>query len=67
MQDLIKVLQKAIKDDGRTLYAVAKDAGLRYSVVHRFARGERVGISLVTAAKLCQTLGLELQAVKRRR
>ena len=66
MQDLIKVLRKAIKADDRTLYAIAKAASLRYSVVHRFARGERVGISLVTTAKLCQVLGLELRPVKRK-
>lgn len=67
MQDLIAVLRKAIDRDHRTLYALAKAAGLRYSVVHRFARGERVGISLVTAAKLCQTLGLELRPVRKGR
>ncbi len=61
MQDLIKVLRIAIKRDPRSMYAVAKDSGLRYSVVHRFATGERVGISLVTTAKLCKTLELELR------
>ena len=66
MQDLIAVLQRAIERDGRTLYRLAKDCGLRYSVVHRFATGERVGISLVTTAKLCQTLGLDLRPVTRR-
>ena len=61
MQDLIKVLRRAIEKDSRSKYAIAKDSGLRYSVVHRFTTGERVGISLVTTAKLCKTLGLELR------
>ena len=64
MQDLIATLQAAIERDPRTLYRIAKDCDLRYSVVHRFATGERLGISLVTAAKLCETLGLELRPVK---
>ena len=62
MQDLIGTLRKAIKRDGRTLYAIAKDSGLRYSVVHRFATGERTAINIVTAEKLCHTLGLELRS-----
>lgn len=64
MQDLIGYLQRAIRDDGRSLYRLAKDAELRYSVVHRFATGERIGINLVTAAKLCKTLRLELRPAK---
>ncbi len=66
MQDLIAILQRAIERDPRTLYRIAKDAELRYSVVHRFATGERLGISLVTAAKLCQALGLELRSTRRK-
>jgi DNA-binding phage protein len=61
-QDLIGVLRRAIKRDPRTMYAIAKDCGLRYSVVHRFTTSERTAISLVTAAKLCATLGLKLVA-----
>ena len=61
MQDLIAELQQAMENDGRSLYAIAKAAGLRYSVVHRFARGERLGISLVSAAKLLKAMGYELR------
>lgn len=67
MQDLVVELQKAIKNDGRTLYRLAKDAGLRYSVLHRFATNERPGISLVTVAKLLETLGYELRIGAKRR
>ena len=67
MQDLVKELRQAIRHDGRTLYAIAKDAGIAYSVLHRFARGQRVGVSLVSAAKLLQALGYELRKVETHR
>ncbi len=67
MQDLITVLRNAIERDPRTLYRLAKDAELRYSVVHRFATEERTAVGLVTAAKLCDVLGLELRPAKRKR
>ena len=56
----IRILQRAIQRDGRTLYAVARDSELRYGVVHAFARGSRENITLRTAAALCDVLGLEL-------
>ena len=63
MKDLIGELQRAIRADGRSLYAIAKEAELAYSVVHRFATGERVGISLPTAARLLDVLGYELRRI----
>jgi DNA-binding Xre family transcriptional regulator len=59
--DLAKVIQRAIKRDGRSLYRLAIDAGLPYATVHRFANGEREGITLHTASRLCEPLGLELK------
>ncbi len=67
MQDLIAVIQKAIQADNRSLYAIARAAGLRYSVVHRFAKGERTGITIGTVGKLCGVLGLELRSLRRRK
>ncbi len=64
MQDLIATIRKAIQRDRRTLYAIAKDAELPYSTVHRFATGERTAINVVTAEKLCRTLRLELRPRK---
>jgi predicted transcriptional regulator len=61
MQDLIKELQRAIRQDGRSLYRLAQDAKLPYAGLHRFVNGKRVGINLVTAAKLLATLGYELR------
>jgi plasmid maintenance system antidote protein VapI len=42
------------------LYAIAKASGVNQSVVNRFVNGER-GISLDTAAKLCDYLDLDLR------
>jgi ribosome-binding protein aMBF1 (putative translation factor) len=60
MQNFAAIIRKAIEKDTRSLYAIAKDVGLRYSILHRFATGERTAINIVTAEKLCDTLGLEL-------
>jgi plasmid maintenance system antidote protein VapI len=40
-------------------YAIAQATGVSQSVLNRFINGER-GISLETAAKLCQYLDLDL-------
>ena len=66
MQDFAAILRKAIERDGRSLYMIAKDVGLRYSILHRFATSERTRIDIVTAQKLCDTLGLELRRKKRK-
>jgi transcriptional regulator with XRE-family HTH domain len=52
-------LQHAIKRSGDTQYAIAQATGISQSVLNRFLNGER-GISLDTAAKLCQYLALDL-------
>ena len=62
---LIRALRAAIERDKRTLYRLAKDAGLPYGTVHRFARKERTELGLRTASAICDALGLHL--VKRRR
>ena len=49
-----------IRDSGQTEYAIAKGSGVNQSVVNRFVNGER-GISLDTAAKLCEYLDLDLR------
>ncbi len=65
--DLIKMLRDAIEDDPRSLYALAKDAGLEYSVLNRFANGIRTEIGLTTTGKLCEALGYELRKVRRKK
>jgi len=54
------VVRQAIRDRGKTLYRVAKDAGVTYGVVHRFVV-HRESIALAGFVKLCAYLGLMLK------
>ena len=56
---LSDTLRDAIKSSGMTCYVLANKAGLSQSVLSRFLSGER-DISLGTAGKLADVLGLEL-------
>lgn len=60
---IVEQLRKAMRDSGQTEYAIAKGSGVSQSVVNRFVTGER-GISLDTAAKLCDYLDLDLRTRK---
>lgn len=66
MQDFAKLIRGAIKRDGRSIYAIARDADIYVSTVQRFASGERRGITIHTVERLCDTLGLVLGPRKRR-
>lgn len=44
-------LRQAIENSGLSLYHIAKDSGVAYQVLHRFARGES-DLTLETASKL---------------
>jgi transcriptional regulator with XRE-family HTH domain len=56
---IVEQLQHAIEHSGQTQYAIAQGSGISQSVLNRFINGER-GISLETAAKLCDYLGIVL-------
>lgn len=56
-------LRKRIEKSGVTVCALADLADVTPQQIGRFVRGER-DITLVTAAKLCHALGLELVPVK---
>jgi plasmid maintenance system antidote protein VapI len=60
---IVEQLRQAIADSGQSEYAIAKGSGVSQSVVNRFVSGER-GISLETAAKLCDYLGLDLTSCR---
>lgn len=60
--DLAGEIRKAMKRDGRTVYAFARDTGLPVSGVQRFTKGG--GMNLDSASKLCDILGLELRQRK---
>jgi transcriptional regulator with XRE-family HTH domain len=57
-------LRQAVEQSGLTLYRIAKDSGMAYQVLHRFARGER-DLTLETASKLADYFGMRLTSPRR--
>ena len=57
-------LRQTIEDSGLSLYRIAKDSGVAYQVLHRFARGER-DLTLETASKLTDYFGMRLTCSRR--
>lgn len=57
--DLEEQIRKAIQDSGMTVYRIAKDAEVSQPALCRFVNGHR-GITLKTASKLVNVLGLKL-------
>ncbi|MCH7728157.1 MAG: helix-turn-helix domain-containing protein [Planctomycetes bacterium] len=55
-----EALRNEIDGSGLTLYRIAKDAGLSYSVLSRFYHGER-SLTLESADKLAEYFGLEVK------
>jgi len=62
-EKMTKTLKRAIRKDGRSLYRIAKEANLHYSIPDRFMREDDVAITLPTIAALCDVVGLELRTV----
>ena len=56
---LTRQLQAAISATGQSLYSIAQASGVAAPILQRFVNGER-GITLETAAKLADYLGLAL-------
>ncbi len=61
-RDLGEQIREAIADSGMSRFKLAKRSGVPYSGVHRFVGGQR-GLTLDTASKLCEVLGLELRSI----
>ncbi len=57
-------LRQAVADSGLSLYRIAKDSGVAYPVLYRFARGER-DLTLETASRLADFLGMRLTRPRR--
>ncbi len=64
--DMTEDLKAAIEKDGRSLYAIARDADVAYSVLHRFVTGDRT-VNLDTASKIATALGLKLVKPRKRK
>ena len=56
---LTEQLRDAIESSGLTLYRIAKDAGIPYAVLHRFATSERQ-VRLDQADKLAAYFSMRL-------
>ena len=56
-------IRTAIEKSGLSVYRLAKDSGVSQPVLCRFVNGQR-GITLATASKLVETLGLRLVSKK---
>lgn len=59
-----EALKQAIRESGRSVNSIAREAGIPQPSLHYFLRGER-GLSLETAEKLAQLFGLEVREKKR--
>lgn len=59
VRNVSDVLREAIHGDGRSLRQLGEACGVSWAVLSRFARGER-DITLGTADRVCQALGLKL-------
>jgi ribosome-binding protein aMBF1 (putative translation factor) len=59
-------IRRAIRADGRSLYRLAKDAGIDVAPLQRFMKAEQT-FRLPTAEKLCRVVGLDLHTVKRQK
>jgi transcriptional regulator with XRE-family HTH domain len=63
VSDVCEQLREAVARSGKTLYRIAKDAGVSQPVLARFVRRER-DVRAETFAKLAAALGLELRPKK---
>jgi transcriptional regulator with XRE-family HTH domain len=52
-------LREAMRDSGQSMYQIAKEAGVDYSIVNRFFNEQR-DMKLATADRLAAYFGLEL-------
>jgi plasmid maintenance system antidote protein VapI len=62
---LEKQIRAAIDKSGLSVYRLAKDSGVSQPVLCRFVNGKR-GITLATASKLAEALGLKLVSKKKK-
>lgn len=65
MVDLDRQLRRAIQRSGMTRKRVADRAGVSYAIIHDFVSGKR-GMTLRTASRVADLLGLELREVRRK-
>ena len=57
---IVHQLRAAILASGKTKYRISQESGVTPATLNRFMNGQR-DLKLESAAKLCQSLGLELR------
>ncbi len=60
---LTRRLLEAMQADQRGIYQISRESGIGYPMLHRFLAGKRT-LSLHTAGRLADALGLELSQKK---
>jgi len=62
--DIEQQLRQAIAESGMSRYALSKKTGVAQSVLSHFVNGQR-SLTLPTAARLAEALGMELRPRKK--
>jgi len=62
--DLGETIRQAFAESGMTRFELSKRSGVFYSAIHGFIGSNR-DISISSASKLCESLGLELRPVRK--
>ena len=62
---LVRVIREAIEQDGRSVYALAREAEIDQSTLNKVVRGERNDMTLSVAEKLFGVLGIEVVPKRR--
>ena len=69
-QPMAEILRQVFAADGRSIFQLARDADVPYPVMYRFIKGDKNGrkqsLTLETADKLAEAMGLELRPKKKR-
>ena len=66
MANLEQQLLDACRRSGKSMKRIADESGLCYASVHNFMASGR-SLTLATASRLCEALGLELRPMRRRK
>lgn len=65
---MIDYIAQLVEEDARTLYQIAKDAGVDYALLYRLTHGKvKRDIYLSTAFKLADALGVSVEEFRESR
>jgi transcriptional regulator with XRE-family HTH domain len=61
---MAETIRRRFRASGKSIRQVALESGLGYAAVHGLLNGDR-DLTLASATRLCEVLGLELRAKRR--